>query len=184
MLEDGSIRLAVTSVPFMLHIKMQLPLYGTIWVMAHNCGEGYDCDFVDFTSREPCAPTCPRRNSMRRALNSPPKQPDVWKPRGSSVILPTEGTTPVRTVSTRSSTLSTLLREHSLKVRVKKSWRHSPSGSHASAAISCATLPQTVHMRGFSASSSTMRRSPSIPGIRLPRRVFSTIPMFVQHSPS
>lgn len=50
MLEDGSIRLAVTSVPYMLHIKMQLPLYGTIWVMAHNQGKGYDCDFVDFTT--------------------------------------------------------------------------------------------------------------------------------------
>lgn len=50
MLEDGSIRLAITSVPFMLHVKMHLPLYGTIWVMAHNRGKGYDCSFVDFTS--------------------------------------------------------------------------------------------------------------------------------------
>ena len=50
ILPDGSVELAVTQEPYMLHVKLQIPLYGNIWVMAHNMGEGYTGDFVDFIS--------------------------------------------------------------------------------------------------------------------------------------
>ena len=48
ILPDGTVELAVTQEPYMLHAKLQIPLYGNIWVMAHNMGQGYTGDFVDF----------------------------------------------------------------------------------------------------------------------------------------
>lgn len=36
--------------PYMVHMTMQVPLYGHLWVMADNLGEGYTGDFVDFVS--------------------------------------------------------------------------------------------------------------------------------------
>jgi GH35 family endo-1,4-beta-xylanase len=50
VLPDGVAELAVTRKPYMLHAKLPLPMYGVIWVMAHNFGQGYDGDFVDFVS--------------------------------------------------------------------------------------------------------------------------------------
>ena len=50
VLPDGVAELAVTRKPYMLHAKLRLPMYGVIWVMAHNFGRGYDGDFVDFVS--------------------------------------------------------------------------------------------------------------------------------------
>ena len=50
ILPDGVVELAVTQKPYMLHVKLSLPLYGNIWVMAHNFGKGYDGDFVDFVT--------------------------------------------------------------------------------------------------------------------------------------
>ena len=50
ILPDGTVELAVTRKPYMVHAKLNLPLYGTIWVMADNLGEGYTGDFVDFVS--------------------------------------------------------------------------------------------------------------------------------------
>jgi GH35 family endo-1,4-beta-xylanase len=34
----------------MLHARVNIPLYGNIWVMAHNHGEGYTTDTIDFVS--------------------------------------------------------------------------------------------------------------------------------------
>ena len=48
ILPDGIVELAVTHKPYMLHAKLKIPMYGVIWVMAHNFGEGYTGDFVDF----------------------------------------------------------------------------------------------------------------------------------------
>ncbi len=45
---DGAVELVVDRLPFMLHARMDIPLYGNIWVMAHNRGEGYRCHSVDF----------------------------------------------------------------------------------------------------------------------------------------
>lgn len=45
---DGTIELQVTKQPYMIHAKIQVPLYGQLWVMADNMGEGYQTDFVDF----------------------------------------------------------------------------------------------------------------------------------------
>lgn len=50
ILEDGVVELMVTHSPYMVHAKLNLPLYGTIWVMAHNEGKGYTGDFVDFVT--------------------------------------------------------------------------------------------------------------------------------------
>lgn len=50
VLPDGAVELMVTREPYMLHAKLILPLYGHIWVMAHNMGRGYAGDFVDFVS--------------------------------------------------------------------------------------------------------------------------------------
>ena len=50
ILPDGTVELAVTHKPYMVHAKLRLPLYGAIWVMADNLGEGYCGDFVDFVS--------------------------------------------------------------------------------------------------------------------------------------
>ncbi|MDR0898563.1 MAG: endo-1,4-beta-xylanase [Oscillospiraceae bacterium] len=50
ILPDGMVELCVTHSPYMLHAKLNLPLYGHIWVMADNQGEGYTGDFVDFVS--------------------------------------------------------------------------------------------------------------------------------------
>lgn len=47
---DGIVSLQVTQMPYMLHAKMTVPLYGTLWVMADNQGEGYTGDFVDFVT--------------------------------------------------------------------------------------------------------------------------------------
>ena len=47
---DGTVELVCTKSPYMVHVKMQVPLYGQLWVMADNLGEGYTGDFVDFVS--------------------------------------------------------------------------------------------------------------------------------------
>ena len=47
---DGTVELVCTKSPYMVHVKMQVPLYGHLWVMADNLGEGYTGDFVDFVS--------------------------------------------------------------------------------------------------------------------------------------
>ncbi len=41
VMSDGTVELQVESPIFMLHGRVNLPLYGNIWVMAHNHGEGY-----------------------------------------------------------------------------------------------------------------------------------------------
>jgi len=48
ILPDGTVELAITKSPYMVHAKLNLPLYGNIWVTADNQGEGYTGDFVDF----------------------------------------------------------------------------------------------------------------------------------------
>ncbi len=48
LLPDGTVELCVTRSPYMVHAKVNLPLYGHIWVMADNEGQGYAGDFVDF----------------------------------------------------------------------------------------------------------------------------------------
>lgn len=50
ILEDGVVELQITQEVYMVHAKLKLPLYGNIWVMAHNEGKGYTGDFVDFVS--------------------------------------------------------------------------------------------------------------------------------------
>ncbi|MCL2572274.1 MAG: endo-1,4-beta-xylanase [Defluviitaleaceae bacterium] len=50
ILPDGIAELAVTRKPYMLHVKLKIPMYGVIWVMAHNFGQGYTGDFVDFVT--------------------------------------------------------------------------------------------------------------------------------------
>lgn len=50
ILPDGTVELAVTQSPYMVHAKLNLPLYGNIWVMADNLGEGYTGEFVDFVT--------------------------------------------------------------------------------------------------------------------------------------
>lgn len=50
ILSDGTVELTVSRRPYMLHAKLDLPLYGNIWVTADNLGEGYRDDFVDFVS--------------------------------------------------------------------------------------------------------------------------------------
>ncbi len=50
ILSDGMVELAVTRTPYMVHAKLNLPLYGNIWVMADNQGQGYEGDFVDFVT--------------------------------------------------------------------------------------------------------------------------------------
>ena len=47
---DGTVELVVEKSPYMIHAKITVPLYGTLWVMADNLGEGYTGDFVDFVS--------------------------------------------------------------------------------------------------------------------------------------
>lgn len=41
IMQDGTVEIQVETVPFMLHARVNLPLYGNIWVMANNKGEGY-----------------------------------------------------------------------------------------------------------------------------------------------
>jgi len=50
ILPDGTVELEVTKRPFMLHARLNIPLYGNIWVMAHNHGQGYTSDTIDFVS--------------------------------------------------------------------------------------------------------------------------------------
>ena len=50
IMSDGTVELQVTKQPCMLHARLNLPLYGNIWVMAHNHGEGYTADKIDFVS--------------------------------------------------------------------------------------------------------------------------------------
>jgi GH35 family endo-1,4-beta-xylanase len=50
ILPDGTVELTVTREPYMIHAKINLPLYGNIWVMADNEGAGYTGDFVDFVT--------------------------------------------------------------------------------------------------------------------------------------
>ena len=48
ILPDGTVELTVTQSPYMVHAKLNLPLYGNIWVTADNEGQGYTGGFVDF----------------------------------------------------------------------------------------------------------------------------------------
>lgn len=48
IMPDGTVELGVENQPYMLHARVNLPLYGNIWVMAHNCGEGYNGESIDF----------------------------------------------------------------------------------------------------------------------------------------
>ena len=50
ILSDGTVELQITRQPYMVHAKITVPLYGQLWVMADNLGEGYQTDFVDFVS--------------------------------------------------------------------------------------------------------------------------------------
>ena len=50
LLPDGQVELHVTTEPYMIHAKLNLPLYGNIWVTADNEGQGYTGDFVDFVT--------------------------------------------------------------------------------------------------------------------------------------
>lgn len=50
LLPDGQVELQVAAEPYMVHAKLNLPLYGNIWVTADNEGEGYRGDFVDFVT--------------------------------------------------------------------------------------------------------------------------------------
>jgi len=70
ILPDGTIELAVTKSPYMLHAKLNLPLYGNIWVMADNLGEGYTGDFVDFIS-EAARTYLHEANKIRSAMPLP-----------------------------------------------------------------------------------------------------------------
>ncbi len=47
---DGTVELQVEKEPYMVHAKIAVPLYGQLWVMADNLGEGYRGDFVDFVT--------------------------------------------------------------------------------------------------------------------------------------
>ena len=47
---DGTVELQVEQTPYMVHAKITVPLYGQLWVMADNQGEGYQSDFVDFVT--------------------------------------------------------------------------------------------------------------------------------------
>ena len=47
---DGQVELQVTQQPYRVHAKITVPLYGQLWVMADNLGQGYTGDFVDFVS--------------------------------------------------------------------------------------------------------------------------------------
>jgi len=50
IIPDGTVELHVGEQPYMLHARLNLPLYGNIWVMAHNCGEGYRGEKIDFVA--------------------------------------------------------------------------------------------------------------------------------------
>lgn len=50
ILPDGQVELQVEQKPYRVHAKISVPLYGHLWVMADNQGEGYTGDFVDFVS--------------------------------------------------------------------------------------------------------------------------------------
>lgn len=47
---DGTVELQVEQTPYMVHAKITVPLYGQLWVMADNQGEGYQSDSVDFVT--------------------------------------------------------------------------------------------------------------------------------------
>lgn len=47
---DGTVQLTTEKTPYMVHVKMPVPLYGHLWVIADNMGEGYTGDFVDFVT--------------------------------------------------------------------------------------------------------------------------------------
>ena len=47
---DGTVEIQSERTPYMVHAKMTVPLYGQLWVMADNQGEGYRSDFVDFVT--------------------------------------------------------------------------------------------------------------------------------------
>ena len=47
---EGIVELQVTQEPYMIHAKISVPMYGQLWVMADNQGQGYKGDFVDFVS--------------------------------------------------------------------------------------------------------------------------------------
>ena len=47
---DGTVELQVTKTPYIVHARIQVPLYGQRWVTADNLGAGYTGTFVDFVS--------------------------------------------------------------------------------------------------------------------------------------
>ncbi len=71
ILPDGTVELAVTRTPYMVHAKLSLPLYGNIWVMADNLGQGYTGDFVDFVS-EAIRTYLREAKSIAKASSFPP----------------------------------------------------------------------------------------------------------------
>jgi GH35 family endo-1,4-beta-xylanase len=50
IMSDGTVEIEVTKKPYMLHARLDIPLYGNIWVMAHNRGQGYTANTIDFVS--------------------------------------------------------------------------------------------------------------------------------------
>jgi GH35 family endo-1,4-beta-xylanase len=48
ILADGTVELAGVCERYMVHAKVNLPFYGSLWVTADNEGAGYTGDFVDF----------------------------------------------------------------------------------------------------------------------------------------
>lgn len=48
ILADGTVELSGTRERYMVHAKISLPLYGSLWIVADNEGAGYTGDFVDF----------------------------------------------------------------------------------------------------------------------------------------
>ena len=50
ILSDGTVELTISKSPYMVHAKLNLPLYGNIWVTADHEGQGYKEGFVDFVT--------------------------------------------------------------------------------------------------------------------------------------
>lgn len=49
LLSDGRVEIRIATSPFMLHARLNIPLYGNIWVMAHNADQGFTDTQIDFT---------------------------------------------------------------------------------------------------------------------------------------
>lgn len=50
VLPDGVVEILSDETPYMVHARLLLPNYGTIWAIADNLGRGYTGDFVDFVT--------------------------------------------------------------------------------------------------------------------------------------